>query len=112
MVLDRAKRINAHSGNAKRDREELVNLAKNMLAQLATGRHENPLVGILGNPPRGRQLASRVYRIEYRHAQGRHHNYQHAFGPGTVAYCLPDGTILLRHTRGKRLWKDFADVKD
>jgi hypothetical protein len=83
-----------------------------MLEQVGRGIHQNPLLGILGNPPRGVKLAGRVYEIRYRHAQGKHLNYRHPFRDGAEAFCLPDGSILVKHRRGLPLWKNFDGVRE
>lgn len=37
------------------------------------------------------------------------HGYFHDFGPGAVIYGLPDGSLMIRHRQGKRLWKYFLN---
>jgi hypothetical protein len=91
---------------------DIEDLAIEMLRQLGRGIHRNPLLGVLGNPGGRRKLATRVYELRYRHAEGKHLAYRHPFRDGAEAWCLPDGSILVKHRRGLPLWKDFPGVRE
>jgi len=56
------------------------------------------------NPP-----AVEIYRniIEIRAEKSDGKRYVHKFGKGSQILGLPDGTILIRSRKGKRLWKNF-----
>lgn len=59
------------------------------------------------NPPGGRELiGERVYQVRYRHAEDRR-PYYHDFGRDVELWGEPDGTVTLRHRRGRDLWRDF-----
>lgn len=65
----------------------------------------NPLVGILGNPP---ILSAEVETVIYRHAaDGK--TYGHEFGKNVQAHLNKNGTVTLRHAKGKPLWEPFGD---
>lgn len=66
---------------------------------------ENPLVGLLGNPP---TLSRGVERIVYQHAaDGK--RYGHDFGPDVRAQLNRDGSVTIAHRQGKKLWKRFGE---
>lgn len=56
------------------------------------------------NPP-----ATEVYRdiIEIRARKKDGRLYKHNFQPGSTIFGLPDGSILVKSRKGKKLWKDF-----
>jgi len=66
------------------------------------------------NPPKakGVVLSRRVLEIRYLHAQTkRPRPYRHPFGRDVVAIAQADGSLLLRHAKGKRLHALF-EVSD
>jgi hypothetical protein len=66
----------------------------------------NPVLAILGNPPR--ILSNNVHFVAYTHRKdGR--DYKHEFGPGVKCFLLPNGDVLLRHKDGKTLWQEFPE---
>lgn len=90
---------------------ELTARADAALAQLASGVHENPTVGILAaNPHRlphiVKELSRRTYDVAYRHSEDGE-PYTHGFGRGVHISLMSDGNVLLWHPT-RRLWKKFA----
>lgn len=74
---------------------------------MAGGRKRNPQLGF-GAEPRGELFGQRVRYIEYDHVEdGPKELRFHDFGKHVEMYALPDGSILLTHARGARLWDDF-----
>lgn len=66
---------------------------------------DNPLVGLLGNPP---TLSRGVERIVYQHAADGQ-RYGHDFGPDVRAQLNRDGSVTLSHRQGKQLWQRFGE---
>lgn len=61
------------------------------------------------NPPE--VLGEEVYAVTYRHDEdGR--DYIHEFGPDVELEALPDGSVLLSHRHGLRLWDDFEEPSE
>lgn len=67
------------------------------------------------NPP-GAIVYHRLLKIEAKKGPGHRcdaackradHSYFHDFGPGAVVYGMPDGSLKIRSTSGKRLWNFF-----
>lgn len=56
------------------------------------------------NPP-----LTEVYRdiIEIRARKSDGRLYKHPFGKGAAIYGMPDGSLLVKSRKGKRLWKNF-----
>ena len=64
----------------------------------AKGRHANAPRGTLGVIP------GEVEKVFY-HRGGKHPGpYQHTFGKGAVMLAMNNGDVVIRSTRGKRLW--------
>jgi hypothetical protein len=110
-VLETAQRIKDLAPRPSKQREHaqhIMEVAADMLDQLATGVHKNPPLTVLSlvNPPRGGKLVSdQLYVIEYKHKENGK-NYFHDFRKGTQMLALPDGSILIRRP-GARVWGDF-----
>jgi hypothetical protein len=87
---------------------------------------KNPLVSWL-NPPKGSTFGKHVLAIVYEHQEDGE-LYAHGFGDKEVdvrqrgedliltgiphrtnvlAQALPDGSVLLKHKDGKRIWQEF-----
>lgn len=60
--------------------------------------------GFTENPPLT-EIYSDIIEIRAKKKDGR--LYRHPFGKGAGIYGLPDGSILVRSRKGKRLWKNF-----
>lgn len=56
------------------------------------------------NPP-----ATEIYRniVEIRAQKADGKLYRHPFGKGSTIWGLPNGTLLIKSRKGKRLWKNF-----
>lgn len=67
-----------------------------------------PLVVFNSNPPG--IMSERVWSLAYRHTDDGQ-DYIHEFGPGVEMEALEDGSVLVRHRRGRPLWRDF-EVSD
>lgn len=68
----------------------------------------NPLMAIVGNPPRGRtsDWSNRVYAIQYRHASDGE-DYDHDFAPGVCLRANTDGSVTLYRRDGRPVWQEF-----
>lgn len=91
----------------------LHQLAREMRAQLVVGIHENPMLAIVGNPPRRRARSMdgdvwsrRVYAIQYKHARDGK-NYEHEFQPGVCLHGNADGTVTIYRNDGRPVWEEF-----
>lgn len=74
---------------------------------MAAARKRNPQLGF-DDPPRGELFGKRVRYIEYDHVEdGPKEMRFHDFGRHVRMFALPDGSILLTHARGERLWEDM-----
>ncbi len=97
----------------------LRDLAKKMMAQLKRGVHANP------GTRRGQKFSDHVQAIVYEHVtEGpRVHGFGNADPDlktrgdsltmtglhertGAAMYAMPDGSILIRNTNGKPLWRE------
>lgn len=80
------------------------------LASEVGGWRDNPDLLIFepnpGDGAGGELIGERVHALSYRHAEDGG-PYVHDFGPEVELYGLEDGTVQLRHRRGRRLWRDF-----
>lgn len=70
----------------------------------------------LKNPPEAVLIYSDVLRVEAKKGQNHRcdkgcvltgHRYFHPFTAGAALYGLPNGDVLIRSTKGKRLWGMF-----
>ncbi len=109
-VLSIAQRIKDRSTRAdvRQGAGEMMEIAADMLDQLASGVHTNPPLTVFSmvNPPKGGVLMSdHLYTIEYRHQQNGK-NYYHDFRKGTRMHAMPDGTIRISRP-GARVWGEF-----
>lgn len=53
-----------------------------------------------------------VQRLEYSHVdEARSITRVHDFGKGVEMWALEDGAVLLRSSRGRRLWDEFEVTK-
>ena len=103
--------------DAKAYQRQITEWAARLLAQLDRGIH--------ANPPRGRKFSNHVQAIVYEHiTEGpRAHGFGNADPDlrsrgnaltmtglhertGAAMYALPDGSILIRNTNGKPLWRE------
>jgi len=60
-------------------------------------RRQNPPVGL---------IPGEVEKLYYQRGGPTRHPgpYQHRFGRGTIMVAMPNGDVVLRNTRGKKLW--------
>lgn len=66
-------------------------------------RDVDPGAARINNPPVG-LIPGEVEELYYQRT-GRHTGpYRHKFGRGTVMVAMPNGDVVLRSTRGKKLW--------
>lgn len=69
---------------------------------------KNPIA--VYNPPTGKIIYGRVLAVEAQKTNGTYKGkrFRHSFtGDSRVAaYAMPDGSVLLKSTAGKRLWQD------
>jgi len=72
-------------------------------------RKRNPVIGILGNPPRDGKYLGKVTYIEYTHGHDGQ-RYYHDFKPAVYAQVTDDGGVILWHPTNK-LWKLFPEPK-
>ncbi len=87
---------------------KLMEIASDMLDQLASGVHRNPPLTVLSlmNPPKGGKLMSdQLYEIRYKH-KGNGKDYYHDFKRGTQMLAMPDGSICIRRP-GAKVWGDY-----
>jgi hypothetical protein len=77
-------------------------------------RRRNPVLGVLGNPPKGAPRGTflgKVSYLEYRHGtdldrDGKPKAYYHHFRPQAYAVVTPSGQVVLYHP-SQQLWKLF-----
>lgn len=68
--------------------------------------HNNPNLLVLANPKGGKLFGKEVIEIRYVHAEdGR--AYKHDFGSDVRMAAMPDGSVRLYSTTGRRIWGDF-----
>lgn len=60
------------------------------------------------NPPM-REVYRDILEIKARKKDGR--LYRHAFKPGSTIFGLPDGSLVVKSRKGKKLWKNFPKGK-
>ena len=112
-VLAIAQRMRQRAGvpgAMRTDAQAIMEVAADMLDQLATGVHKNPPLTVLSlvNPPRGGKLMSdHLYTIEYVH-KGNGKNYFHDFKRGTTMHAMPDGSIRISRP-GAKVWGDYPE---
>lgn len=80
-------------------------------AFVLNGTHDNPPLVVFGNPPgkksRGSKLLSRrAISIRYVHAADRQ-RYEHKFGSHDCIELLPDGSVRIYNSQGKKLFGEF-----
>lgn len=71
-------------------------------------RRNPPLMVFDRNPPDdgGEVFGEQVYGVWYRHAEDGG-NWFHEFGPGVEMSALPDGSVGISHSGGRRVWEEF-----
>lgn len=116
-MIPAAQRTSAVVGNLRAIEE----VALRMLRQVAEGVHTNP-----GTPRGGTKFSNHVEAVVYRHVtEGPR---AHGFGnaelderdlehgilrlddvkekTNVAMYAMPDGTVMLKHSQGKPLWRE------
>ena len=102
------------AGGASRDVSVAVATLQRLKEQVMHGFHRNPRrqarnppMVVLGANPPGSSLRAKWARIEYCRPDdpaGKKVARVHDFPAGFVAHGLADGSVLLRHPKGRRLW--------
>lgn len=114
-ILHDALRRNL-SGGARYDVTKAIEVLSRLKEQALRGLHRNParrrqnpplvLMGV--NPPdKAKVIRANWGRIEYCRPddpEGKNVARVHDFPDGFIAHGLADGTVLLRHPKGRRLW--------
>lgn len=63
------------------------------------------------NPPKGAvEIYDRIFSIEAKKSKKSgfpKENFRHDFQSGSAIYGLPNGDLLIKSKKGKRLWKIF-----
>lgn len=100
MAVSKRKPRSARSSSARRSSKPRKNPARPLLMHPAQ----------MGNPKVGHLQSRTVLAIEYQHvASAQRKPYRHDFDSRDVCmYLMPDGSISIRHAKGKRLWDDYV----
>lgn len=100
-----------HAGT-EHDVDMVIRVLRKLRDQVSRGFHRNPrrpnpTLAIVGANPPGGKIRANWGRIEYRRPddpEGKRVVREHEFPDGFVACGLADGSVLLRHPSGRRLW--------
>lgn len=68
----------------------------------------NPNLAVFANPAKGELMGTRVYAVEYQHAEDGD-NYRHDFdGDDVSMVALPNGDIRLKRSKAHGpVWEEF-----